>query len=1022
MRHESVSPSADSSYKKEMLLSAAIFIVALLVRAAPLGRYVTPDEPIWVLRSVQFLDALTSGDWAAIPQTGHPGLTTMALGALGVRIMTWLSPAEAAAHLDWLRSLAWLAPENGEAFPHLMFFLPAGRWLVMVVTSLGIVATYHVARLRLGSQAGRLLALFLALDPFFAGHAGLLHTDALQATFALLAVVLVIPRCGQDARGPEDRQVQKQINLGAIGASALCLALAGMTKTLGLLIAPGAALAFLLLAPLPIKQRLLTVTALTVLTVVCIMVIYPPFWSAPAEAISTLIGAVGYHEGAGNRPTFFLGDYHENPGGAFYPLVLLFRITPPVLLGCLLALRDRTKGKKLAVNAAWFLIPALLYLGALTIAEKKFDRYALSAIPLLTTIAALAWAQYSGTWRKVMLGALLLPWALVAPLPLYYATPLLGGPWTARPLVPLGWGENASITTLVAAQALEQPERATLLAGDLPAAASLFPGQTLPYKEESLPCADLVIGSETPPAPGYTRIAAPTFAGLPLETAYLRRTSYPEGLPLLLAGHIPGAPESAWIAPDTDLFRLRDWLKARLSPGQRFTWIHVPDCGAVTEAQLKMLLKNLTTCTPEDPIDGRSVETCTLERSMAEINVPPVLVNFGGTLDLVGLSVSPEARAGGSVDIGLRWMPTAPQSRLKATFTLEDAVGTVWKKSEVDVIDTRYWFPTTWKAGSYIEQQAELTLPLRLPPGVYTAVLRLTDENGQKVGVWTLYGTFRGVHLSLGEVTVLPGERSANDLGLDFEVSAEAPGLHLIGVTPPESPLWAGEQMPFQLGWERTAGEPSETLQWTLTCGGEVQDEGTLALAPGSPNQWPIGFRYRLYYAPRPDPSVPEGECELRVTPEHGTALLVGTVEVRQYARTFELPQSPRHPMRVEAASLGTLIGVDISEISASTLTVTLYWKATASSKEATTAFVHLIGPDGTLVAQSDHEPQNGEAPTSSWVPGQIILDTHTLALPAEMAPGRYNLFTGLYDTDSGLRFTFEWTSDQVFIGDIEVP
>jgi hypothetical protein len=450
----------------------------------------------------------------------------------------------------------------------------------------------------------------------------------------------------------------------------------------------------------------------------------------------------------------------------------------------------------------------------------------------------------------------------------------------------------------------------------------------------------------------------------------------------------------------------------------------VPDCAAVTEAQLKMLLTRLTTCTPEDPIDGRSVETCTLKGSMAQINVPVALKNFGGTLDLVGYSVSSEARAGGSVAVGLRWIPAAPQSRLKATFTLEDAVGTVWKKSEVDVIDTRYWFPTTWKVGSYVEQKAELTLPLRLPPGVYTAVLRLTDENGHKVGVWWASdGDFNGTHLSLGEVTVLPGERSANDLGLDFEVSAEAPGLHLVGVTPPEGPLWGGERMPFQLGWERTAGQPSETLEWTLTCAGEVQDSGILALAPGSPSQWPIGFRYRLYYAPRPDPSVSEGECELWVTPEHGTALLVGTVEIRQRARTFELPHNPQYPMR-KANSLGTLIGADISEGAGDTLTVTLYWKAEALSEEAYTVFVHLIGPDGALVAQSDHEPQNGEAPTTSWVPGQIIIDTHTLALPTEMAPGRYNLFVGLYGADSGVRIQFfdRRQNDRAFIGEVEIP
>ena len=113
----------------------AFFLLALLVRLIPLGHYVTPDEPIWVMRAIQFADAVRARDWAAVAQTGHPGLTTMALGALGVRIMRWLHPAEAATHLAWIRNIAWLAPENSAAFLPLAYFLSAGRVLVAVVTS-----------------------------------------------------------------------------------------------------------------------------------------------------------------------------------------------------------------------------------------------------------------------------------------------------------------------------------------------------------------------------------------------------------------------------------------------------------------------------------------------------------------------------------------------------------------------------------------------------------------------------------------------------------------------------------------------------------------------------------------------------------------------------------------------------------------------------------------------------------------------------------------------------------------------
>ncbi|RLC63084.1 MAG: hypothetical protein DRI80_04790, partial [Chloroflexota bacterium] len=171
----------------------SIFVIcSFALRLAPLGRYVTPDEPAWVYRAVRFADALSARDWAAIPSTGHPGVTTMWLGALGVAVRRLLAPAESVAHLDWIRRLAWLAPENGEAFRHLAFFLPYGRVAVALVTTLGLVALYPLLARLFDRRVALLTVGLLACDPFLVGHSGLLHTDALLATFSLLALVTAL--------------------------------------------------------------------------------------------------------------------------------------------------------------------------------------------------------------------------------------------------------------------------------------------------------------------------------------------------------------------------------------------------------------------------------------------------------------------------------------------------------------------------------------------------------------------------------------------------------------------------------------------------------------------------------------------------------------------------------------------------------------------------------------------------------------------------------------------------------------
>ncbi len=83
---------------------------------------------------------------------------------------------------------------------------------------------------------------------------------------------------------------------------------------------------------------------------------------------------------------------------------------------------------------------------------------------------------------------------------------------------------------------------------------------------------------------------------------------------------------------------------------------------------------------------------------------------------------------------------------------------------------------------------------------------------------------------------------------------------------------------------------------------------------------------------------------------------------------------------------------------------MTVYWEAQAAPDLDYTVFVHLVDEAGKSWAQSDAGPENGSAPTTSWVAGQIIVDTHTLSLPADVPAGQYTLFVGLYDVGSGGR------------------
>jgi hypothetical protein len=68
-----------SYFQRHTVLIAAlsVFIIAFITRSGALKQYVSPDEPSWVWRSINFSRALAEGDWADTAQMGHPGVTTM---------------------------------------------------------------------------------------------------------------------------------------------------------------------------------------------------------------------------------------------------------------------------------------------------------------------------------------------------------------------------------------------------------------------------------------------------------------------------------------------------------------------------------------------------------------------------------------------------------------------------------------------------------------------------------------------------------------------------------------------------------------------------------------------------------------------------------------------------------------------------------------------------------------------------------------------------------------------------------
>ena len=119
--------------------------------------------------------------------------------------------------------------------------------------------------------------------------------------------------------------------------------------------------------------------------------------------------------------------------------------------------------------------------------------------------------------------------------------------------------------------------------------------------------------------------------------------------------------------------------------------------------------------------------------------------------------------------------------------------------------------------------------------------------------------------------------------------------------------------------------------------------------------------------------------------------VVVGPIQIQGSAANISLPA---YEVNAAFADHITLAGYSLSEHKRGALEITLYWQATAEVSKDYTVFVHLLSPEGELVAQHDSPPA---LPTALWVPGTPVVDSHILSLPQDASLDSCEIRTGLY-------------------------
>lgn len=141
----------------------------------------------------------------------------------------------------------------------------------------------------------------------------------------------------------------------------------------------------------------------------------------------------------------------------------------------------------------------------------------------------------------------------------------------------------------------------------------------------------------------------------------------------------------------------------------------------------------------------------------------------------------------------------------------------------------------------------------------------------------------------------------------------------------------------------------------------------------------------------------------LKQQPEAGTVLLVGDTV------TLTVSYGLDAPIRLEV-NYGSLISLDEAVVptmrarAGDTLVYTLRWRAIKTVDRSYTVFVHLRNRRGETVAWGDGLPVQGQKPTNTWAAGAVVVDARQMILPADLPPGKYTLWVGLYTPEDAQR------------------
>jgi hypothetical protein len=414
----------------------------------------------------------------------------------------------------------------------------------------------------------------------------------------------------------------------------------------------------------------------------------------------------------------------------------------------------------------------------------------------------------------------------------------------------------------------------------------------------------------------------------------------------------------------------------------------------------------------------------------------PLHIDFGGQMRLLGYDLlSATASSSESVRLHLYWRALTPMNtEYRTTVGLIDDRGEIWSPKSVDRPRGYRDYPLTtqWPTTAYVMDSFDLPINPGTPPGAYTLFVEVFDLRTLvplpvQAGVPHPPGRSSDATLTSIEVTrpsraVPLDQLNIYNLKLDRAI---APDLKLLGVNRDRDDAMPGDTVLLTFFWQATQ-QPRQDYALQIEL---IDPNQQVVLA----HDFPLGYLYPTSRWTNGDQIVDldrvrvplnaaTGAYHWRATLTQQAAIDLGGLKVTAPDRSFAMP-SIQNRIDQTFEDKVTLLGyrLDGQAVRGQDLKVTLYWRAENEMDVSYKVFIHLLKPDGRPVAQVDAMPMNGSRPTIGWLPGEILTDTYTLSVPADLPAGEYVLTTGLYNEDDVGRLRLATGADRIDLTTIDI-